>query len=50
VTVVEWDAVWTSFYEQGLDRGMTPNAAVHRADREMSERHGERPAQDEGTA
>jgi hypothetical protein len=43
MNIDEWDAVWTRFYEQGVDRGMTPNAAVWRAEREMSERHGGRP-------
>jgi hypothetical protein len=46
VTVLElaaWDAVWQRFYDRGVLLGMTPNQSIRRADREMSERFGQRP-------
>lgn len=49
MTVLElaaWDAVWQRFYDRGVARGMTPNQSVHRADREMSERFGQRPSKE----
>lgn len=43
MTQVQWDEAWQRFYHQGLRLGMTPNKAAHRANDEMTNRHGERP-------
>lgn len=43
LTLTAWDAAWQDLYDRGRIAGLTPNAAIARAERLMDARHGSRP-------
>ena len=43
LTLQAWDEAWQDLYDRGRVAGLTPNAAIARAERLTVHRHGSRP-------